>query len=183
MVCDASSSDFGTDRDPSDRRGQPHRHSLAWVLSLLKYNLIAQRKKKTKKAGDAMVAQAVGGDGRPQSRPLDESDAAPTPPGAGGDDAGAAAAKKRKLASTARGVANLTPEQLAKKRANGMLSTTHSHVDTTDTALRSRGAEGYSRAHKEPDSNSGAPRRGAHQPATVPGTASGHRGQGSSREG
>ncbi|KAJ4153110.1 hypothetical protein LMH87_009615 [Akanthomyces muscarius] len=65
-----------------------------------------------------MVTQAAGGDGRSQSRPLDESDAAPTPPGAGGDDAGAAAAKKRKLASTARGVANLTPEQLAKKRAN-----------------------------------------------------------------
>lgn len=130
-----------------------------------------------------MVTQAAGGDGRSQSRPLDESDAAPTPPGAGGDDAGAAAAKKRKLASTARGVANLTPEQLAKKRANGMLSIAHSYVDTTDTGLRSRGAEGYSRAHKEPDSNSGAPRGGAHQPATVPGIASGYRGQGSSREG
>ncbi|OAQ99795.1 hypothetical protein LLEC1_07011 [Akanthomyces lecanii] len=36
-----------------------------------------------------MVAQAAGGDGRPESRPLDESDAAPTPPGARGDDAGA----------------------------------------------------------------------------------------------
>lgn len=70
-----------------------------------------------------MVAQAAGEDVRPQSKPLDESDAAPTPPGAGGDDAGAnaePAAKKRKLASAARGVANLTPEQLAKKRANGM---------------------------------------------------------------
>ncbi len=75
------------------------------------------------------VAQAAGGDGRQQSRPLDESDAAPTPPGvksedAGGAETGPAAAKKRKLAGNARGVANLTPEQLAKKRANGTLPTT-----------------------------------------------------------
>ncbi|XWX00830.1 hypothetical protein V2A60_008852 [Cordyceps javanica] len=75
-----------------------------------------------------MVRQAAAGaDGnRQQSKPLDESDAAaPTPTGTVRDDEDApsgadagSAGKKRKLAASGRGVANLTPEQLAKKRAN-----------------------------------------------------------------
>lgn len=37
----------------------------------------------------------------------------------GPEDEGAAARKKKKLGPGSRGVANLTPDQLAKKRANG----------------------------------------------------------------
>lgn len=44
----------------------------------------------------------------------DESSPSSQQPGAGGD-----ANKKRKAAFSTRGVANLTPEQLEKKRANG----------------------------------------------------------------
>ncbi|EGX88825.1 bZIP transcription factor [Cordyceps militaris CM01] len=73
----------------------------------------------------APSAEAAGGDGddgphRRESRPLDESDAAQTPSSHQNEDTGSAtAAKKRKLgAASSRGVANLTPEQLAKKRAN-----------------------------------------------------------------
>lgn len=67
-----------------------------------------------------MVSQAAaGGDGhRQQSRPLDESDAAPTPTDTGAESG--PATKKRKVVGSGRGVANLNPEQLAKKRANGM---------------------------------------------------------------
>ena len=60
-------------------------------------------------------AEAHGDDGQ-QGRALDESDA-PTPGDMKSDDVDGGA-KKRKLAA-GRGVSNLTPEQLAKKRANG----------------------------------------------------------------
>ncbi|KAJ6781878.1 hypothetical protein PWT90_08034 [Aphanocladium album] len=58
---------------------------------------------------------------RQQSRPADDSDAA-TPKELRSEDVmDGPASKKRKLAAaSARGVANLTPEQLAKKRANGL---------------------------------------------------------------
>lgn len=48
----------------------------------------------------------------------------PSPAAAGSPnstEAGPDAAKKRRTGAGSRGVANLTPEQLAKKRANGML--------------------------------------------------------------
>ncbi|OAA71210.1 bZIP transcription factor [Cordyceps fumosorosea ARSEF 2679] len=70
---------------------------------------------------------AEGGGNRQQSRLLDESDAAtPTPTPSTStttavkdEDAASASTKKRKLGgASGRGVANLTPEQLAKKRAN-----------------------------------------------------------------
>ncbi|KAM0666190.1 hypothetical protein ACQRIU_004045 [Beauveria bassiana] len=69
-----------------------------------------------------MVPQAAAGNNghRQQSRPLDESDAAPTPtptPTDTGAESGPAT-KKRKVVGSGRGVANLNPEQLAKKRAN-----------------------------------------------------------------
>lgn len=67
------------------------------------------------------AADARGDGHRSQSRPPDESDTgAPTPTDFKGDDAAdGPASKKRKIVASSRGVANLTPEQLAKKRANG----------------------------------------------------------------
>lgn len=60
---------------------------------------------------------------RQQSKPVDESDAAITPTDNKTEDVsidGApSSSKKRKVAAGGRGVANLTPDQLAKKRANG----------------------------------------------------------------
>ncbi|KAJ2958379.1 hypothetical protein NQ176_g11183 [Zarea fungicola] len=59
---------------------------------------------------------------RQQSKPVDESDAAITPTDNKTEDVsidGApSSSKKRKVAAGGRGVANLTPDQLAKKRAN-----------------------------------------------------------------
>jgi hypothetical protein len=59
------------------------------------------------------------------------------------DNGGGPAGRKRKLNSTsARGVANLTPEQLAKKRANdrqaqrAIRERTKSHIDTLEQRVR-----------------------------------------------
>lgn len=43
-------------------------------------------------------------------------------------DDGGAGRKKKKTGPGSRGVANLTPEQLAKKRANGELANSYVHV-------------------------------------------------------
>lgn len=77
------------------------------------------------------AAAAAEADENLHGRPLEDSDAAPTPTDAANKsdaDADGPASKKRKIAAGARGVANLTPEQLAKKRANGEFPPRTHHI-------------------------------------------------------
>lgn len=78
-------------------------------------------------AGSSMVDSPApptpgGGYDDTASRSGTKRDATDAPTPGGDDSAGGGARKKKKTGPGSRGVANLTPEQLAKKRANGMYS-------------------------------------------------------------
>lgn len=78
-------------------------------------------------AGSSMVDSPApptpgGGYDDTASRSGTKRDATDAPTPGGDDSAGGGARKKKKTGPGSRGVANLTPEQLAKKRANGMCS-------------------------------------------------------------
>lgn len=92
--------------------------------------------------------------------------------------------KKRKTMPGSRGVANLTPGQLAKKRANGMCRSPHIHPlypHCLTGICRSRGSASYQGAHKAYHRESRAQDSGPHLSAAIPRATGCPEGQGCCR--